>query len=103
MIAPTAPAAAALACFVAKVQPPRRISAIFPVKAPAAKSPGSQPVVLSASTGVTAICAFSPSAGPLAVYVISLIGTSRPSAPPTLRVSAIVSTYTNSNSSRETL
>lgn len=98
MIAPTAPAWAALACFTAKVQPPRLTRAILPVKVPEAKSPGSQPLVPSASTGATATGAVTPPSGVLVVYVIRWIGMSRSFAPFTVSFSAMVSTYTKSNS-----
>ncbi len=103
MIAPTAPAAAAFCCLIAKVQPPRLTRAILPVKAPAAKSPGSQPLVPSASTGATATGAVTPPSGEFAVYVIRWIGTSRPLAPFTVSFSSMVSTKTKSNSLRVTL
>lgn len=91
MIAPTAPAAAAFACLAAKVQPPRLIRAILPLKASVAKSVGSQPLEPSASTGAATRAAVVPPTGVDLVYVIARMETSRDAGETTESFSACVS------------
>ncbi|MFE9305304.1 hypothetical protein [Streptomyces sp. NPDC006856] len=67
------------------------IRAILPMYAPAAKSSGSQPWVLSASTGTTASSPVTPPSGLRAVNAMSWTVTSRGVGEATVRDSAMSS------------